>query len=248
VLFYGKRSEGYAAGLFNPGSIDRNAVTPATTEAALTPAYPEETTAYELGIKSMLLNSRLRFNAALFYSDSENLQLSDIINNVRITYNSGEANSQGVEIDILVLLEERLTANLSYGYLDVAFNVKGDKNNDGLEDQFFQVTPKNTASAGIEYEHPFASSLFTLRFDATFKDDFGLAYTSKKIGNKKRTLFNMRCTLSEIKAADGQFIVAVWGRNLTDEEYRSHSVDFNNYTASIWGEPRSVGIDLAWEF
>ena len=43
--------------------------------------------------------------------------------------------------------------------------------------------------------------------------------------------------------------IAVWGKNLTDEAYRVHGIDFGGlgYAGNVYGEPRSFGVDLNFE-
>ena len=55
-------------------------------------------------------------------------------------------------------------------------------------------------------------------------------------------------TVSEVELGDGSVSVALWGKNLTDEEYIVHGANFNFFRAYTWGSPRSVGVDLSYEF
>ena len=59
--------------------------------------------------------------------------------------------------------------------------------------------------------------------------------------------------LAEISLGDGLLRGALWGKNLTDEEYGVHGQDLgleNGYGISgvVFGQPRSFGVDLIWEF
>jgi iron complex outermembrane receptor protein len=55
-------------------------------------------------------------------------------------------------------------------------------------------------------------------------------------------------SLSDIEMGASKLRVSLWGRNLTDEDYREFSF---NYGASLglnlaqYGEPRTYGIDFA---
>ena len=48
----------------------------------------------------------------------------------------------------------------------------------------------------------------------------------------------------------GAFDLAVWGRNLADEDYEISAIDNLPHAdrAVIWGEPRTLGLDLTWRF
>ena len=60
-------------------------------------------------------------------------------------------------------------------------------------------------------------------------------------------VWNARLQLAEIPAPQGSFRVAVWARNLTDEVYRYSTTNLGVISAQF-GPPRSVGVDMIYEF
>jgi iron complex outermembrane recepter protein len=236
INVYGKISEGYAAGIYNPGTVGRG-VGPADPTAALIPADPEETTAYELGLKSTLLDGRIRFNAAVFLNDNQNLQSTDFVDGVRRTINSGESETTGVELDFTALLGENWMFNATYGYSDTDYD----------EDDKYS-TPLKTGNAGIQYEHYSDLGLWTARFDATYMGETRFSISDPRVKSDPRTLYNARLSLAEVDALGGAFRFALWGKNLADEEYIMHGANFGAYTGYTWGMPRTYGVDVAYEF
>ncbi|MGF6272483.1 iron complex outermembrane receptor protein [Massilia sp. UYP11] len=133
TLLYASLATGYKAGGFNDGCVagaDIGGVT-CPAAAAVAPDYlyyqPEELRAWEAGLKSRLLDGRVSFNAAAFYYDYANLQLSSnaIVSGAPrlLTGNAGQARSRGLELDG----ELRVGANgrLRYGatFLDAHYAV-----------------------------------------------------------------------------------------------------------------------------
>ena len=64
-------------------------------------------------------------------------------------------------------------------------------------------------------------------------------------------VLDARITLSEIRV--GEFArakVALWGRNILDEEYIVSGIDFGalGFGGARWGEPASYGVDVTFEF
>ena len=69
TLIYGTISNGFKSGGFNGANSN--------TTLQLEPIREEVLTAYELGIKSTLLNGRMQLNAAAFFYDYEDKQEQD---------------------------------------------------------------------------------------------------------------------------------------------------------------------------
>jgi len=87
---------------------------------------PEELTAYELGAKTVWLDSTLRANGALFYNEYKDRQVGitvfDPLNPAMFpasgVSNAGEAKTQGLEVELQWLATDRLTFGLGYAYTD----------------------------------------------------------------------------------------------------------------------------------
>ena len=47
---------------------------------------------------------------------------------------------------------------------------------------------------------------------------------------------------------DGRITVAAWGKNLTDETYRVNTLPFLIWTASYFGDPRTYGLEISYDF
>jgi len=78
-------------------------------------------TAYEFGVKSELLDGRLRFNAAAFWQEWDDFQLSRLdtsISPITLTFNVGTAESNGVEFDFTSLITENWTLSGAASFLD----------------------------------------------------------------------------------------------------------------------------------
>jgi iron complex outermembrane receptor protein len=139
---------------------------------------------------------------------------------------------------VVALLMEGLTLDASYGYLNMDFD----------DNSRSQGSPKNTGTAGIQYEMPLDFGLLTSRLDMTYTDESYFSATDRSVKADDRTLLNARLTLSEVPLANGEMKFALWGRNLTDEEYIIHGANFGFYNGYTWGQPLSYGIDAVYEF
>lgn len=91
--------------------------------------YDEETlTSYEIGLKSQWLDDRLRANAVVFHTDYEDLQVSSFTATpdgstfLPVFTNAGEARIQGVELEQMALLTDRLSVTANLDYLDAEYD------------------------------------------------------------------------------------------------------------------------------
>jgi iron complex outermembrane recepter protein len=118
ALFYASWSRGYRSGGFSP-----RAATIATASVAYS---PETVDSYEVGAKFDLLDRRVQFNVAAFYSDYQDLQQNTTIpggptGNQTITSNVGSATIKGLEVDFNAKLVDGLRLNGSLGITDSKF-------------------------------------------------------------------------------------------------------------------------------
>ena len=91
--------------------------------------YSDETAnSIEVGLRSRLADGRLDFNAAVFRTDFDDLQLLSFVPNPStgapesVIRNAGTAISQGVEIDATFAATDWLTIGASVGFLDSEFD------------------------------------------------------------------------------------------------------------------------------
>ncbi|NOU44206.1 MAG: TonB-dependent siderophore receptor, partial [Methyloglobulus sp.] len=85
------------------------------------PLAPQTAEQFEAGFKTELFNKRLTTSVAYFHIDKQNIQAFDIANstdNRRVFRNIGEANSQGLEIDLSGQLTDNWNIIASYAYTD----------------------------------------------------------------------------------------------------------------------------------
>ena len=176
--------------------------------------------------------------------------------------NAGAGTYRGVEFDIVAVPFEGLTLDLSYGYLDAEFDEYLARNpvTNQLDDISDRTTvgqaPESTASLGLQYDFvPFSFGSLSTRLDVAYKDEFVFHPINNQYDSTDpRTLVNGRISLDEIRmgcCSDRNALrVSLWGRNLTDEEYRNWGIDFGTlgFAGVTYGEPRTYGLDVVYTY
>lgn len=84
---------------------------------------------------------------------------------------------------------------------------------------------------------------------AQFPAPVSVSFEQRK--NQSRTLVDAR--LSWIRPMDngGALNISLWGRNITDEEYRTFSFNFGptlGLNLSRWGSSATLGVDVRYQF
>lgn len=249
LTLYGKVAKGWKAGGFNGEASD--------AVEAKTP-YDEETlVAYEMGAKSQLWDNRIQANFAVFYNDIKDMQVSNYLGAYSIVENAGEATSSGFELEGLVLLTDELTASFSYGYLDTEFDEYILNGADIADDAVAPYSPENKLSLGLEYVKDVSFAELRARFDYSYTDSMYFYYDEPKAtltAAEDYSLINMRVALLGIDmGSDNTLDISVWGKNLTDEEYRLNGIPgFDGaaftYGINYYGDPRTYGADVTLNF
>ncbi|MBT4521069.1 MAG: TonB-dependent receptor [Halieaceae bacterium] len=263
VSTYLKYATGYSAGGFHGRTSPDNQR-----------PYDEETVeSFEFGLKSQFLDNRVRINAAIFYNEYEDLQLTQFVPSVAgvegVMSNIGEATIQGVELEVLALLGDGLTLSFVYGYLDAEFDEYDFFDPTGgtcgtpatvcnvSDNSRFPTAAENNVALGLSYEFaPFSFGNLSARVDVAYNDGYQFGTLEQKYDDvtdaESHTLVNARVALTNIDVGDrGKLVVAAWGQNLTDEEYRLYGIpefDQLGFAGATFNPPRSYGLDVIYEF
>jgi len=249
---YVKVSQGWKAGGFNGEAGPQGTL---TAEQVFQQSYdPEKVTSYEIGMKSRWYDNRLQANIAYFYNDIKDMQISDlstvpVYSDIK---NAGKAVMQGVEMDFAMQIVDGLTATASYSYLDAKYK-KYDAGGYGKKDAFFPYAPRHNGTIGFEYKANVGVGdlLTTLDYSVTSGYSvFDNPDNAKLTNVKKYGLLNGRIALANMKVGDKQSLeVGVWGKNLTDEEYRLNGIPAGpGVGLNYYGDPRTFGADVTYKF
>ncbi len=238
---YAKLATGYRAGGFNPQS----------TVAFFGPGFSEErVTSYEVGLKSILFDRRLRLDVALFKNRYKDLQ----VDQARVppafvdTLNAGSVDIKGAEIEGRAALTEGLSLRFFYSYLDAEYNSYVDGGVDYAAQRRVPNSPDWQVGAGVEYQRPIEGiGDLILNVDFRAQDDF---YAGPKLDtfSKGYSVWDARLKLANIPTGmRGSVDVALWIENMFDKKYRLSTTNLGQISAQF-GRPRVVGVDLTYEF
>lgn len=271
AMLYASYSEGFRSGGFSIRSARR------PEEAAF---EPEDAFQYEIGIKSEWFNRRLRANLAYFNIERDNGQFSSIIplppnsipGTTTIINNGGKSETKGFELETQVFVTDGLSLAVNAGFIDVkneqftkpcdiidgcAPDPSGTLRVFGGNDDSRQ--PEWNAAFSANYERQFGSGVFSANVGYRMFGEFLLVNTGA--GAALRTedgdyeLLDARVQYDWTMDSGSILSVALFGKNLTDEEYREQALFLGNGSTVLpsggpntgfqgWGAPRTYAVEF----
>ncbi len=204
---------------------------------------PEQSWNYEIGIRSELIDGRLKAELTGFWMDIQDLQITKFVNsgNGRVLANAGEARSFGVEASLQTVITTGLTADLNYGYTHATFR---DYNN-GKEDfkgNYIPYTPRHTASLGLHYSKPIYGKWIDQLYASAQLNGTGKIFWSERNDIHQ----NFYTTLNAcVGVRKGKVNFTVWSRNLTNTSYSAFYFESFGNPFIQKGKPLQVGVELS---
>ena len=246
-LLYASISRGYKSGGFNTdGSLD----------ADLREFDAETLWNYEAGFKGLLLDDSLQLQAALFYMDRDDVQISSSTVRVRddgssefidFIGNAAAGSNSGIELSGQWLASESLTLYGSLGLLDAKYEDFINSAGDNLDGRQQAHAPDYQYTIGMDIMF---SAALGLDINLQGRDAFYFS-DSHSIRSNSYTLLN-----ASLRYQRGNLNATLWGRNLGDKDYYVRGFYFgndprDNYTAKGYtqlGEPVRYGLTMNLDF
>jgi iron complex outermembrane receptor protein len=249
LFVYGTVSRGFKGGGFDD--------TPANVAQAITPFDPETVTNYELGFKANLLDRRIRLNADVFLMDYKDLQVTqtNAACLCNLTDNAASADIKGIEAEFQFAVTDNLRLSLAGSYVDATYQdflesavIPGTNPPQRLDSSGNQLqrTPESQISAGVDLTLPVANLGNALRFTVNYAWQSELFWATDNIA--KEASYGLLDARVALAPEDAPWSVALWGRNLADDLYRTNIIPFFGEEVSQFGPPRTYGVELSWKF
>lgn len=229
---------------------------PQTEAAARRVLSQEEADSFEVGIKS-LINQVFRLNVAVFYTKYEGLQIQNFGTPADqaggfgrfLTFNAGDGEVSGIEVEANWLIGQNFTASgfvstadSKFGVTDIA-NAAANANQEGND---LLRTPKLKYGATLDWDMPVGGgSTFNLNTSYNYTSDQRADLPSYAL----QPSFGLLDARLSWRSSNDRLDVALWLKNLLDEEYISHiyTLAGGNVTA-VYGDPRMYGVNVTYRF
>lgn len=246
ILLYGNLARGFKSGGFNGRPQSRG---------VLDPFDPEYVTSAELGIKTDLLDRRLRFNGAIFASEYRNIHFGASFQGaagepILVTQNAGEAEIHGLELEWELHPARSWVLTGSASWLDSELVEVDPRVPAGLD-------PGNELPQAPEWSYALSlqrslvigeTAALIARADWTHTAGYFLDIANaESVAQKPYGLLAARLSYGPYS---GRWEVSLFGRNLTDEAYLASGFVAGAFGPSLVtpGRPREWGGELVLRF
>ncbi|MEH6571219.1 MAG: TonB-dependent receptor, partial [Halioglobus sp.] len=255
-MVYATWSQGFKAGGFS------------TFDNQILPFDPEKVTNYELGLKLDALDSSLRFNAALYSMDYEDMQITitrqvNEINTASAISNAGQATMTGFEMELSYLPTANWYFQFSANFIDASYDEFIDLARDpdsgefvpiDRSDEDFAYLPESTYSLVAQYSIDPDWGELSARVSGAYKDDIyigleGAAAESAFSTLDGYTLWNARLAWRSTSQHDIE--VALYVDNLADEDYfgtGNLQLSSQGTLTLVKGVERTYGLQASYRF
>jgi iron complex outermembrane recepter protein len=258
ILGYLSYNRGFKSGGFNPN-------VPYDDFGNLSAPYlPEKVDTYEVGIKSELLDRRVRLNAAGFYNKYDNIQVLVVGPLTNQTANAPGAKTYGVDFEGEWRVTEGLRFNVASEWLHTKFTSYPNAPFYGPSPSAFGGIRRVNGDAtgnSLPYAPDFTLDLsgdYTWSMSGGSQVDFNLteAYNSgyyseaSNNSNLHQASFSLLNTSVSWRAPGGHLSVSLWGRNLVDQRIASTLLADapTGYTGDYSNPPRTYGASVRYVF
>ena len=209
---------------------------------------PEFLTNYEIGLRSDFANNRLRFNATYFWGTWDGIQVGEVLTpGQTTTTNAGEAEISGLEIESVWRPTDSFQVDFTLATLDAEYTDTGLSTTVQVGDKFVNA-PETGYSIGAQWNNDLSGGgSVMVRADYGWIDDV-VTFRDRRFHwpSRANVAYGLASGRITWTPAAGNWDVAFFGTNLTDEYYRQGGFPavLAGIDQGVVGRPREFGVTI----
>jgi iron complex outermembrane recepter protein len=236
---YASFKQGYRTGAVN----DQAFLSP--DELSIAP--PETVNAYEVGLKSTLLNRTLSINLAIFENDYRNQQIISAEGTIFPLVSVPRSRIRGLEFDVNSRINQFVSFNVSAGFIDPQYE-RGVVNGTDIAGNQITGAAKISGSAGLDLTLPVnGNSSVNLNLLETYSSRvFNDSFQTAVIAQPTQWLTNGRLWYQSDRVS-----VAAYAKNLFNLKSYTYALGIQSTFGYNWMQrinPRTFGVEATYHF
>ena len=220
---------------------------------------PETVDSYEIGLKGAL--DRLTFAASVFYNEYQDQQVTTQVpagaGIASFVDNVGSSTFYGAEFEGQLRILDNLSANFAVGYLNsdfeefLRYNLTTMVFEDISNQVVLQNAPEWTGYLGFTWLGDIAGGALAVTPSVSYRGDFSMfEFPNPILDQQAYSLVDLSIVWTD---PTDRFTLGLYGKNLTDEEYRVGGYNFpgalfDNSIIGYYGPPQTVTASLQVKF
>jgi iron complex outermembrane receptor protein len=220
------------------------------------PYLPETLDAYELGLKSDLLDRRVRLNVAAFDYEYKDIQVAQLVFGGYNTTNGGKARSYGLDAELTAAVTNALQITAGVVFTEPKFTeysgcAQGTPGGGvppppgDCAGNLLPLASKITANLAFDYTLPLAAGTLDFNGNAYYNDGFYFE-PDNVLGPSSFVTFG--ASVRWTSNSSGLYLSA-FGRNLSNERTMAFAATQGTGAQELmWAEPRTYGLTVGYNF
>lgn len=220
---------------------------------------PETVDSYEIGLKGAL--DRLTFSTAVFYNEYQDQQVTTQVPSgasiASFVDNVGSSTFYGAEFEGRLRILDNLSANFAVGYLHsdfeqfLRYNLTTMVFEDISNQVVLQNAPEWTGYLGFTWIGDVAGGALAVTPSVSYRGDSSMfEFPNPVLDQQAYSLVDLSIVWTD---PSDRFTLGLYGKNLTDEEYRVGGYNFpgalfDNSLIGYYGPPQTVTASLQVKF
>ena len=250
TMLFANLAHGFKSGGWNSGGF-------VVIPEQIAPFDDETVTTIEIGFKSNLLDNRMRVSATGFYYDYQDLQAFTQANvdglPLSALTNVGSADIYGFEAELQWRPTAAFETSLGIGWLETSTNdffsfegltSTGEPIIEDLSGNELVLAPQLTTNGVFRYSTEFPQGGLLAQLDFSYSDSYFFDTDNAPLDvSDSSMLWNGRLAW---RFPGRKFEIALFGRNLTDEENIVEGFDIFDTQMLIYNHARTYGVSLRY--
>jgi iron complex outermembrane receptor protein len=252
LMVYGTYAQGFRSGGFNLSGVAAGvealqmAGVPGMPEGVKDQWDQEDSESFELGFKGTYLDGALQLTGAVFHTTLDDAFAFTFVApfTAQVIRNINEAEILGFELSGTWVPTDNLQFDFGVGVIDSEIKSSAWRGVAGIdiEGNELPLNPENSFNLGVTWSAMIGDVDTFVRFD--YERQGEMHFEVENISQRDAlNLINLRFGISH---EDSGWSMALWGRNLTDEDYLTEMLNPNGI--AFFGRPRQYGAEIVKRF